>query len=360
MKSWYSIVAKSDTLAEISIYEEIGYFGVTAKTFLSDLKAVGNRKIVLRLNCPGGDVFEGMAIYNRLKEHAPGVEVRIDGLAASMASVIAMAGTTVKIAENALIMIHNPSTLAWGDADEMRDAAALLDKVRDSLITAYERKTGLSSAKIIALLDAETWMNATEARELRFVDEITEPLKMAARFDTSKFRNAPTPAMNPLRTSILALLSLTDPAEQPLSDEQISAALTEKFGTLTALTTERDDARAELVTIKAQFDAITTEANTAKADLVTAKASIVSLTDKLTATEGRLAKSDENTTRLEALCGVKGIPTNAAVPNLGEQSATPDAKRNELLTALNSATDPLARGLAATALRDFDAAARKK
>ena len=106
MKNWFTITNKSELSAEVCIYEEIGSYGITAKAFLDQIKSVGKRKITLRINSPGGEVFDGLAIYNRLREHAGGVEVRIDGIAASMASVIAMAGAPVSMAENALLMVR--------------------------------------------------------------------------------------------------------------------------------------------------------------------------------------------------------------------------------------------------------------
>jgi ATP-dependent Clp endopeptidase proteolytic subunit ClpP len=180
MKNWFAITNKSEASAEVCIYEEIGSYGISAKAFLDEIKNVGNRKITLRINSPGGEVFEGLAIYNRLREHPGGVEVKIDGIAASMASVIAMAGAPVTMASNALLMVHNPSGLCVGNSDDMRELADMLDKVRGSLTGAYERKTGKSTEEIGAMMDAETWMTAQEAMDAGFCDEITGELKMAA------------------------------------------------------------------------------------------------------------------------------------------------------------------------------------
>lgn len=222
MKPWFSIVNKTAETAEISIYDEIGSYGVTSADFLTSLKAVGDRRIVLRINSPGGDVFHGIAIYNRLKEHAPGVEVRIDGLAASMASVIAMCGAPVKMAGNAMLMIHNPTGLCWGEAGELRQLAGLLDQLRNSLSGAYEKKTGKSAAKIAELMDAETWLSAAEAKQMGFVDDVTEPLKIAASFDMSKFRNAGprqpsavAPAINAPNDAVSAAFSRAQAESDP-------------------------------------------------------------------------------------------------------------------------------------------------
>lgn len=186
-RNWYSITNKSETESEICIYDEIGLFGITAKDFLDELKSVGKRHVVLRINSPGGEVFDGIAIYNRLSEHAPGVEVRIDGIAASMASMIAMVGSPLKMASNALIMMHNPSGLCMGNSGDMRELADMLDKVRGSLTGAYEKKTGKTAQEVSDMMDAETWLDANEAKDQGFCDEITGALKMAAKFDRLKF-----------------------------------------------------------------------------------------------------------------------------------------------------------------------------
>jgi len=124
------------------------------------------------INSPGGDVFAAAQIYNMLMDYTGKVTVKIDGLAASAASVIAMAGGDVYMSPVSMIMIHNPSTIAVGDSEEMLRAKALLDEVKESIINAYELKTGLSRTKLSHLMDAESWMNANKAIELGFADKI--------------------------------------------------------------------------------------------------------------------------------------------------------------------------------------------
>lgn len=198
-KPWYRMEAKGDT-AEIVIYDQIGQSmwgdGYGSKKFNADLKALGNVKnINVRLNSPGGDVFEGQTIFNRLLAHKAHVTVYIDGLAASIASVIAMAGDKVVMAENALFMIHDPWSFAMGTAEDMRSTADVLDKVKDALLTAYTRKSDLPEDKISALMDAETWMTAKEALDMGFVDEIGVGQDIQNSFDLSKFKNAPKTPM---------------------------------------------------------------------------------------------------------------------------------------------------------------------
>ena len=181
---WYKIINKSE-IAEIWIYEMIGEDfwsggGVTAKNFQKELSAIKASQIDLHINSPGGEVFDGIAIYNLLKQHPANVTTYIDGLAASIASVIALAGDTIYMAENALMMIHNPYGLVKGMADDMRKMADRLDIVRDSISKAYISKTDKPEDEINALMDAETWMSADDAMEFGFIDDITEKMDMAA------------------------------------------------------------------------------------------------------------------------------------------------------------------------------------
>jgi ATP-dependent Clp protease, protease subunit len=164
----------------------------SAKGFLAELGALPERTpIDLRLNSPGGSVFDAVAIYNALKRHEGPVTVTIDGIAASAASYIAMAGDEVVMPENAFLMIHDPSGLVMGTAGEMRNMAEALDKIAGSLIRGYAAKSGKSDEEIATLIAAETWFDAAEAVEAGFADRIAEPVRIAARFDIASFRNAP-------------------------------------------------------------------------------------------------------------------------------------------------------------------------
>jgi len=205
---WYAISQADETQAEISIYDEIGGFGVGAKQFLGELGRLKGKHLHLRINSPGGSVVEGTAIFNALRRHQGGVTVHIDALAASMASVIAMAGMPVYMADNALLMVHNPWTITAGDSDELRKEADLLDKLKASIRNAYQRKTGLPEDQLQTMMDAETWLDSVDAVALGFADAIEEgvaaaatvkPAELRARFD--KFRGGmdanTTPATEP-------------------------------------------------------------------------------------------------------------------------------------------------------------------
>lgn len=144
---------------------------VTPKNFRDELNSCDG-DIEIYINSPGGDVFAASQIYTMLMEHKGNVAVKIDGLAASAASVIAMAGTTTAMSPTSNMMIHNPFTIQLGDADEMRACAEFLDEIKESIINAYELKTNLPRKKISELMTAETWMNAKKALELGFCDKI--------------------------------------------------------------------------------------------------------------------------------------------------------------------------------------------
>src|SRR5690606_16890660 len=155
------------------------------------------------INSPGGDVFAGQAILSMLKRHSARKVVYVDGLAASAASIVAMAGDTIRMPRNAMMMIHNAWTITAGNANDLREVADALDRVSETMIAAYAEKTGLDRDEIKALLDAETWMTAEEAVEKGFANEIEEAKQVAAslrgdtlivngyEFDVSRYRNKP-------------------------------------------------------------------------------------------------------------------------------------------------------------------------
>ncbi|MGE6647953.1 ClpP-like prohead protease/major capsid protein fusion protein [Shewanella colwelliana] len=188
-KSWYQIKAQNGH-AELTIYDEIGGWGITAKQFARDLQALGKvSSITARIHSPGGDVFEGMAIYNIIKGHPAQKVCHIDGLAASMASVIAMAFDEVIMPANAMMMVHKPWGGTLGDADDMRKYADLLDKVEGNLVGAYAQKTGLSDDELHALLAEETWLTGSEALEKGFADTVTDPLQIAASLSSKRLKD---------------------------------------------------------------------------------------------------------------------------------------------------------------------------
>lgn len=189
MRRWYQIRAEAGEGPEVYIYDEIGRGwmggGVSAEEFVAEVKALKLKRgdeLLVRINSPGGDVFDGIVIYNYLRGTKHNVRVRVDGVAASAASYIAMAGDVVEMPENAYMMVHNPWMMAMGDAQVMRKAAQDLDVIGEAGIAAYLRKTDgkLGREQLVEMLNAETWLSAAQAIEHGLADEMFEPVRMAA------------------------------------------------------------------------------------------------------------------------------------------------------------------------------------
>lgn len=198
----FRVVCAGDS-AEIYLYDVIGndvFGGIGAKQFADELnKAKSAKSITLRVNSPGGDVFEGFAMYSLLKAHKASIDVKVDGLAASIASVIAMAGDSIEIASSAYFMIHDPWTMAGGNATELRKQADLLDKVRDSIVETYASRTKQKPADLAEMMAGEKWMNATESVDFGFADSVAAEQAVAAclRPELFRYRNMPKALVEP-------------------------------------------------------------------------------------------------------------------------------------------------------------------
>ena len=191
-RQWYSFKNMDSGTPELFIYDDIDdWWGVSAQSIVDQIRDLDATDIDVRINCRGGMVFEGIAIYNALRLHKANIHIKVDGLAASIASVIAMAGDTVTMAENSMLMIHNPYGWASGDAEAMRKTADVMDKIADSIAVSYTARTGKTIEEMKALMDEETWYTAAEALESGLVDQVDSPVKAAACFDISMFNNAP-------------------------------------------------------------------------------------------------------------------------------------------------------------------------
>jgi len=207
----FRINNKSQTEAEIIIYDEIGesFFGdgVSAKSFSAELKEISSsvKNITVRVNSPGGNVFDGLAIYNRLKQHPAKITVYVDGLAASIASIIALAGDEVIMGEGALFMIHRPSTGVAGNASDLEEMINRLDDVEEQLVGIYMRKTKLGRSEIKTMLADETWMSANEALDFGFVDSTMgaeDVLPIAASSKLPWAKNMPKSKSNFVKSKV--------------------------------------------------------------------------------------------------------------------------------------------------------------
>lgn len=209
------------TIAEETWFDD----EVSPAMFKSELMA-GDGGVTIWLNSPGGDCVAASQIYSMLMDYKGSVTVKIDGIAASAASVVAMAGTKVLMAPTALMMIHNPLTVAIGDSEEMQKAVAMLSEVKESIINAYEIKTGQSRAKISHWMDAETWMNANKAIELGFADGILEDSK---RQQTDEVAMNYTFSRRAVTNSLLDKVKPKKPQTEPIEQPQgVSAELLTK------------------------------------------------------------------------------------------------------------------------------------
>ena len=171
-KTWYSLKNVAAETVEVAIYDEIGYWGVTASDFVNELSGVDAKNITLRVNSPGGDVFDGLAILNSLRNHPATVNVMVDGLAASAASFIAMAGDSVTMAPNSMMMIHEASGLCMRNAVDMRELADLLDKTSANIADIYSRRSGRPADEHRSAMRAETWYSDQEAVDAGLADAV--------------------------------------------------------------------------------------------------------------------------------------------------------------------------------------------
>lgn len=260
-KQYFNIAKINDSVGEIDIYGEIideswrmSDTETSAPSFKDALKELKDvKQITVNINSGGGDVFSGVAIHNMLKSHKAHVTVKIDGLAASIASVIAMAGDKVIIPRNAMLMIHNAWTFAVGNASDLRKQAEDLEKINSVVINSYlDKNPEIDEDKLRSLMDDETWLTAQEAKDLGLVDVIAEPNKAAAnitksqieRYDNvpSKFKNedptVETPketkqevtaddvmsALDEIKSDVKAILEHVSKDETPKEDEEIDAS----------------------------------------------------------------------------------------------------------------------------------------
>jgi ATP-dependent Clp endopeptidase proteolytic subunit ClpP len=327
--NWYAIHKASDGEAEVevSIYDEIGFGGVTAKDFMAEVKKLKGQHIHLRINSVGGSVIEGAAIYNALRRHKGGLTVHVDGLAASMASVIAMAGEEVFIADNAMLMIHNPWSMTMGDADDLRKEADVLDKLKNTLVNAYARKTGMEAEDIAAMMDEETWLNATQSVAMGFADEIEDGIEAAAslspaiaraRFDTfshSMARKSKTILAEEVAAEVVA------PVEAPVIDE---VAVDNSSEAMNA------ELQAKVDALQADLDANNAAQAQASEDIAKEIEALKAEVDRLTAES---AGKDDEIAALTAASKSAGEQAAAIVASVGIDAATVAPSEPELSPA---------------------------
>lgn len=253
MKKWFSIQSStpSGTPAKISIHDEIGGWGVTARDFIREFEALPQDSMIeLSVHSPGGSVFEALAIYHVLSRAKDRLTARVEGLAASAASLIVMAASKIEMPENAYLMIHNPWAVAIGDSSAMHDMADVLDKVKGSLTAIYARRTGKTDEEIGALLDAETWMTGEEAVAAGFADTLLGVAPVSAK------------VTDVARAHFMKLPQALSAPESMPADEVAAACADAGFGKLAA----------SLIRAKATSTAVTARIGEAQEIVALAKA----------------------------------------------------------------------------------------
>lgn len=217
-KPWFTARASASDTGAIAIYSDIGAGSLSASDFQFSLSALGEvRELHINVCSNGGDIPSGFAIYNMLSRHAAKKVVTIDGIAASMASVIAMAGDEIIIPSNSMLMIHNPWGMVGGDSEALISFGESLAKMREQIANVYVKRTGQSIKDILSMMDRETWLTAQEAVDMGFADRVEEPRRMAALINTSRFLNTP-----------MALRKITADF-RPRSFEDIAAKAWQKY-----------------------------------------------------------------------------------------------------------------------------------
>lgn len=271
MNKWFEIKAMAED-AEVLIFDEIGGWGIQAQAF-ADAWPKSAKKVVVKINSPGGSVTDGYAVYNTIMEARKNqiVNTRIEGLAASMASIVALAGQTVEMSENSLMMVHNPWGVSMGDSAEMRKTADLLDKMTGQLADIYKAKTGMKDEDVKNLMNNETWLTAQEALEMKFADKIVNTMsaKLAALVPQSfidklnkdgrllaamaKAEAVETPAIvEPVKVEPAAEQTKTE----PVVIVDLSAELEQSQAALAASKSEADKLKADLAAMTIERDAM--------------------------------------------------------------------------------------------------------
>jgi len=211
-REWYKIKNKLSEVSDIYLFNDIGTFGITAQSFIDEIKEYEDRELNIHINSLGGEVFEGMAIYSIIQRRTSKTTVYIEGIAASIASVIALAADEVIMSENSLLMIHNAWGGTQGEAKDMRKQAEILEKITNEIAEVYGKKTKIPYNEIVEMMDEETWLTAEEAVALGFVDSISEPIQVAAKYDVSKYKNI-------TNKKVEQILSLTKKREIKMTEE---------------------------------------------------------------------------------------------------------------------------------------------
>ena len=254
--------ATADKNASLSIYDEIGFWGVQAKDFKTSLSAITQSEIDVEISSPGGDYFAGLAIYNMLRNSGKTINTKVMGVAASAASIIFMAGDTRSMPGNTFLMVHNPSNGYGGTAKEHRETADMLDKIAIGARSVYARESGMTDDAIATMLDTDTWLTAAEALAMGLATEVTDEIQATAKFDMARadlpanvvkaFAQAEAPAVDPVDpvAPVVVVVPVVDVVDTAIADQIVEAAtqagLTEYAPVFAMACTGMDEARVRI------------------------------------------------------------------------------------------------------------------
>lgn len=308
-ESWYKIQSKASAeMVDVYLFNEIGMWGVTAQDFINDIKEHKEQPMNLHVNCVGGDVFDGMAIYNVLLKRTQKTTVYVEGIAASMGSVIALAGDEVIMSENSLLMIHNAWGGTMGEADDMRKYANILDKLSDESADIYVKKTGLSLEEVKDMMDEETWLNAEEALEYGFVDSISDAIKVAAKVDVSKFKNISSDKVKQTLNINLKNSKMTEDLKNWFSGK-IDEIVSKVNGNETAQSTEdvevevtiidEEEVATKLSNFEASVESLNSTIANLEEEISSAKGANETLNEEVSSLQAKLNKSDAVGTKVD-------------------------------------------------------------
>lgn len=220
-RKWYEVKALAEGALQVSIHDEIGLWGVNAADFIAEINSHTNiAEIEVGIHSPGGSLFDGVAMFNALKNHSAKVVTRVDGIAASAASVVFLAGDERVMPEDTFLMIHNPWSGVMGDSTEMRKAADTLDQFQQMLVELYARETGIDEDAVAEMMKAETWLDASSAMDLDFATHLVQSMKVAALSkDFAKhFSEPPKALVDPISKDDIGEFQSLKELEQHLRD----------------------------------------------------------------------------------------------------------------------------------------------
>lgn len=321
---WYNIKNTAKNATEVVIYDEIGAWGIDSKAFIEEIKDISTEEIHLRINSPGGSVIDGLAIHDAIKRLPQKVTAKIEGLAASIASIIALGADEVTMSQNSLFMIHNVWGGETGGAKDMRKAADLMDKMGDRLVNIYVSKTGKDESEIRNWMDEETWFTADEAFEAGFINRIEEPIALAAKFDVNKLNYKNTSLVVEMFNSNKKLIKMEkhfDELKNFISD--LFSNKMENVSEVKVL--DNDEVKEKMSSLEEMIENSNKENAELSNTLEEKESNIVALVDEVKVLEEKLAKLEATATTV--------VPEKDPNPEVGEKEVNP---WSEMVNIFNS------------------------